>query len=248
MAKLAAVILAAGKSTRMQSELPKVLHEICGKPVLSYVFEACRAAGVEKIFAVIGYKAQDIKDAFANDSDVLWVEQADQKGTAHAVLCCDGHLEKLTGKTLVLCGDGPLIRTETLKTLIKSNHDENAAATLATAVLDDPTGYGRIVRSDDGQIEKIVEHNDCTAEQLKIKEVNPSYYIYDNQLMRQALQKVENNNAKGEYYLTDTIAILIGQGQKVTAVKAVKPYEAQSINTKEQLKEVEQLMLSRQLG
>ncbi len=230
----------------MKSELPKVLHQICGKPVLSYVFEACRNAGVEKIFAVIGYKAQDIKDAFANDNDVVWVEQVDQKGTAHAVLCCDEQLKELTGKTLVLCGDGPLIRTETLKTLIKTNGDENAAATLATAVLDDPTGYGRIVRNDDDQIEKIVEHNDCTEEQLKIKEVNPSYYIYDNQLLRQALKKVENNNAKAEYYLTDTIAILIEQGQKVTAVKAVKPYEAQSINTKEQLKEVEQMMLSRQ--
>jgi len=242
MAERVAIILAAGKGTRMESDLPKVLHPVLGRPMLAYVFDACRAAGVQKIYAVIGHGAEQVKTLFADAEDVVWVLQAEQRGTGHAVLCCADHLADFDGQTLVLCGDGPLIRGETLATLLASHTGEGAATALATTVLEDPTGYGRIDRDAEGAIQGIVEHNDCTPEQLAIREVNPSYYSFDNRILFAALQRVTPNNAKNEIYLTDAVRIVIGDGHKVVAVTAVKPEEALSINSLEQLAHVEQIM------
>jgi bifunctional UDP-N-acetylglucosamine pyrophosphorylase/glucosamine-1-phosphate N-acetyltransferase len=245
MAERAAIILAAGISSRMKTNTPKVLHEVCGRPMLAYVLDACRGAGVEKIYVVVGFGAETVKEKFKKDADVIWVHQEQQKGTAHAVLCCKEHLNGFAGETLVLCGDGPLIRAETLKEVIKKHEAEKAAATLATAILDDPAGYGRICRDADGNITAIVEHNDCTSEQLKIKEVNPSYYVFDNKILFEAAAKVKPDNAKKEYYLTDAISIIIAGGRKVAAVAALKPEEAMSVNTNEQLQQVNRIMESR---
>jgi bifunctional UDP-N-acetylglucosamine pyrophosphorylase/glucosamine-1-phosphate N-acetyltransferase len=240
-----AIILAAGVSKRMNTQLAKVLHEVCGRPMLSYVLDACRGIGVDKIYAVVGFSSEHVRDRFGDTNGIVWVEQQEQKGTAHAVMCCKKHLEDFAGETLVLCGDGPLIRTETLHTLVAKHGAEHPAATLATAVLDDPTGYGRIVRDAYGNIQGIVEHSDCTAEQLKINEVNPSYYLFNNKILFDALAQVKPDNVKGEYYLTDALALIIAGGHKVVAVTAVRPEEAMGVNSREQLSEAGKIMQRR---
>ncbi len=245
MSERVAIILAAGKSTRMNTQLPKVLHEVSGRPMLAYVLDACRTAGATKIYVVIGYAGQRVRQAFADAQDVVWIEQTEQKGTAHAVLCCQEHLKDFQGDTMILCGDGPLIRGETLVTVADKHDKEQAAATLATAMLDDPTGYGRIVRDEYGNLQGIVEHNDCDNEQLKIREVNPSYYLFDNQLLFEKLAEVKPNNAKGELYLTDVLTLLISSGHKAVAVTAVLPEEAMSINSRAQLSLVSKIMQKR---
>ena len=160
MAERAAVILAAGVSSRMNTMMPKVLHEVCGRPMLAYVLDACRQVGVKKIYVVVGFSAEAVKERFEGIEDVEWVVQKEQLGTAHAVLCCREQLKDFDGQTLVLCGDGPLIRSATLTTLIEKHESEQSAATLATAVLDDPGGYGRIVRDAYGNMQGIVEDSD----------------------------------------------------------------------------------------
>ncbi len=245
MAERIAVILAAGRSTRMKTQWPKVLHEVSGRPMLAYVLEACRAAGVSKLVVVVGFGGERVQQAFAGADDIIWIEQAEQKGTAHAVLCCRQVLQDFAGDTLILCGDGPLIRAETLTTLVQTHEKEQSAATLATAVLEDPTGYGRIVRDDNGRLQGIVEHNDCTAAQLQILEVNPSYYIFKNPLLWEKLVQVKPDNAKGELYLTDVVSLLIDAGHPVGAVTAVRPEEALSINSRAQLSVVSKMMQQR---
>jgi bifunctional UDP-N-acetylglucosamine pyrophosphorylase/glucosamine-1-phosphate N-acetyltransferase len=143
MSDKVAIILGAGISSRMKTDTPKVLHEVCGRPMLAYVLDACRDVGIEKIYVVIGFGAEQVKRRFKGADDIVWVRQDEQKGTAHAVLCCKEYLNGFDGETLVLCGDGPLIRADTLRTLIKKHETENSAATLATTILDDPTGYGQ---------------------------------------------------------------------------------------------------------
>jgi bifunctional UDP-N-acetylglucosamine pyrophosphorylase/glucosamine-1-phosphate N-acetyltransferase len=242
MRKRVAVLLAAGVSKRMNTRLPKVLHEVTGRPMLAYVLDACRSVGVEKIYVVVGFGADLVKAHFADAKDLVWVKQAKQLGTAHALKCCKEYLQDFVGDTLVLCGDGPLIRSATLKTLLEKHEGEHSTATLATALLDDPTGYGRIVRDPYGNLQGIVEHSDCTQEQLAIKEVNPSYYLFDNQQLFTTLEKVKPNNVKNEYYVTDALALLISGGHKVIAVTAVRPEEAMSVNSRAQLSAVSKIM------
>jgi len=245
MSDKVAIILAAGISSRMNTDTPKVLHKVCGRPMLAYVLDACRGVGVGKIYVVVGFGAEQVKKRFEGDDDIVWVRQDEQKGTAHAVLCCREYLNGFDGQTVVLCGDGPLIRADTLRTIMEKHEAENSAATLATAILDDPAGYGRVCRDADGNIEAIVEHNDCTSEQLRIKEVNPSYYVFNNRILFEAAAKVRPDNVKKEYYLTDAISIIIAAGHKVSAVAAMRPEEAMSANTKEQLSEISRIMQCR---
>jgi bifunctional UDP-N-acetylglucosamine pyrophosphorylase/glucosamine-1-phosphate N-acetyltransferase len=240
-----AIILAAGVSKRMNTRLAKVLHEVCGRPMLDYVVEACRGVGVDKMYVVVGFSAGEVRRRFSGQNDIVWVEQKEQKGTAHAIMCCREHLKDFKGQTLVLCGDGPLIRTETLKVLVDKHQNEHASVTLATAVLDDPTGYGRIIRDSYGNIEGIAEHADCSAEQLKIQEVNPSYYLFNNKILFEYAEQVRPDNVKGEFYLTDAVAMIIGAGHKVVAITAVRPEEAISVNSREQLSEVGKIMQRR---
>ncbi len=248
MDKPVAIILAAGISSRMKTRLPKVLHEVCGRAMLGYVITACRQVGVERMYVVVGYGGEQVRQCFADAGDIVWVEQEEQLGTAHAVLCCREHLKDFDGQTLILCGDGPLIRTEVLQSLIDSyraSRPAGIAAVLATAVLDDPAGYGRIVRDQSGHIKAIVEHNDCTDEQRKIKEVNPSYYLFNNKILFEALAEVRPDNVKGEYYLTDALAIILGKGHAVSAVTTVRPEEAIGVNDRQQLSVVAKIMQQR---
>jgi bifunctional UDP-N-acetylglucosamine pyrophosphorylase/glucosamine-1-phosphate N-acetyltransferase len=245
MAERVAVILAAGVSSRMNTKLAKVLHEVCGRPMLSYVLDACRQAGFGRIYAVVGFGAEQVKEQFGEAGDIVWVQQDEQKGTAHAVLCCKEHLADFGGQTLILCGDGPLIRAETLKTLMEKHEAEHSSATLATAVLDEPAGYGRIIRDSYGNIQGIVEDSDCSGEQRHIKEINPSYYLFDNKVLFEALEKVKPDNVKKEYYLTDALSVIITSGHKVVAVTAVRPEEAKGVNSRAELSEAGKIMQRR---
>ena len=245
MAEKVAIILAAGVAKRMNTQLPKVLHEVCGRPMLAYVLDACRQVGVAKLYIVVGFGADQVEEAFQGTDDIVWVKQTEQRGTAHAVLSCEQYLKDFQGQTLVLCGDGPLVRAEMLSTLIGKHEMERAAATLATAVLDDPTGYGRIVRDRYGNIQGIVEDANCTREELAIREVNPSYYLFNNQILFEAAEQVGPDSVKNEYYLTDAVSRIIATGHKVVAVTAVRPEEAVGVNSRAQLSVASKIMQRR---
>jgi len=246
MAERVAILLAAGVSSRMNTHMPKVLHEVTGRPMLAFVLDACRSVGVDKIYVVVGFGADQVQERFAEESsDIVWVEQPKQLGTAHAVMCCKEHLAGFSGQTLVLCGDGPLIRAKTLQTLIEKHEAEHSAATLATAVLEDPMGYGRIIRDAYGNMQGIIEDSDCTPAQRAVKEVNPSYYLFNNQVLFRALEEVKPDNVKQEYYLTDALAVIIASGHKVVAITAVRPEEAVGVNSRAQLSVASKIMQHR---
>ncbi len=250
-----ALILAAGKSTRMKSRRPKPMHEVCGRPMLEHVLRACYSAGVEHVCIVVGHGKEEILDYFSHDKRISWVEQIEQLGTGHAARMCEPHLRKHHtpasrggtggGDVFVLAGDGPLIRDDVLRTLLQAHHDERAAASMATAVLDDPTGYGRIVRDAAGNFLEIVEQNDATPEQRAIREVFPSYYCIKNDDLLAALPQLTNQNAKHEYYLTDIYAHIRRSGRKVLAVQAVTQDDVLGVNTREQLAHVDAIMQAR---
>jgi bifunctional UDP-N-acetylglucosamine pyrophosphorylase/glucosamine-1-phosphate N-acetyltransferase len=242
---LSAIILAAGKSTRMKSALPKPLHEVCGKPMLHYVLQACYDAGCARVIVVIGHGKDEITAEFGHDKRITWVEQSEQLGTGHAARMCAPELEKHPGDVFILAGDGPLIRGDVLKTLLEAHKDEKAAASMATAILDDPYGYGRIIRDANGEFVEIIEQGDATPEQLQIKEVFPSYYCVRTTDLLHALGKLKNENSKREYYLTDIYKILRDEKKKVVAVQAVTAEDVLSVNTRAQQAEVDAIMQDR---
>lgn len=241
----AAIILAAGKSTRMKTELPKVMHEVCGRPMLSYVLDACRDAGISTVCVVVGFGKDAIIGAYAGHPGVSFVEQKEQKGTGHAVQVCADIFEGFDGNMVVIAGDMPMIHAETLSALLSAHAETKATASLATTTLADPTGYGRIIRDTEGGFERIVEHRDCTDDQLGITEVNPSYYCFDALAMFDALAKITPNNAKGEYYITDTLEIIRNDGGTVTAKTSVPAEDAVGINSRADLAEITRLMRRR---
>jgi bifunctional UDP-N-acetylglucosamine pyrophosphorylase/glucosamine-1-phosphate N-acetyltransferase len=242
---LTAIILAAGKSTRMKSKLPKGLHEVCGRPMLEYVLNACYGAGCDRILMVVGHGKDEIVDRFGADKRIHWVEQTEQLGTGHAARMCEAELKKTRGDVFILAGDGPLIRSEVLKTLRQAHQADHAAASMATAVLDDPTGYGRVLRDATGEFLEIVEQIDCTPEQREIREVFPSYYCVRSEDLLFALSKLKNENKKGEYYLTDIYGILQKAGRKIVAIQAVGADDVIGVNTRQQLAEVDAIMQGR---
>ena len=316
----ASVILAAGKGTRMKSDLPKVVHPIGGRPMVCAVVDACRAVGCGPIVAVVGYQQEKVRAALAG-TGVAFAVQEPQLGTGHAVQCAERAIRDATVRerderapsvserdsgsrapsvserdsgsrapsvserdsvsrapsvserdsgsrapsvserdsstrnpvapgssshdVFILCGDGPLIRPATLRTLLERHRATGAAATLATAIIDDPTGYGRIVRDAGGAFERIVEHKDATPAQHAIREVNPSYYCFRQADLFSALRDVKRNEASGEYYLTDVLSLLLARGERVEVVPAVPPEDVLSINTPEDLALVDSIYRSR---
>lgn len=238
-----AIILAAGKGTRMKGDLPKVVHPVGGRPMVCAVVDACVEAGCGRIVAVVGYKQELVRRALAGYPQVAYAVQDQQLGTGHAVLCAWG--EAGSGDVFVLCGDGPLIRAGTLRALLERHRRTGAAATLATAVIDDPAGYGRIVRDGQGRFRAIVEHKNATDEQRAIREVNPSYYCFKATELFAALEKVQRNPASGEYYLTDTLEVLLAEGKRVEVEAAVPPEDVLSINTPEDLAVVDGIYRTR---
>lgn len=242
---LTAVILAAGKSTRMKSARPKVLHEVCGRSMLAHVLAACWDAGCTRAVVVVGYGKEAVKSSLADERRITWCEQLDQLGTGHAVKCCEAELKRIAGDVFVLAGDGPMIRGEVLRTLLRAHREDAADASMATAILDDPYGYGRVIRDEAGNFLDIVEQADCTPEQAALREVFPSYYCFKAEALLLALSKLTNQNAKREYYLTDTFGILRREGRRITAVQAVTPEDVLSANTRQQLADVDAAMQER---
>lgn len=236
------VILAAGHGTRMVSEKPKVLHEVGGKAMLNYVISASEAAGADDIAVIVGYKADIVKAALPEN--LTAIEQKEQLGTGHAVLQALPFFENFNGNVLVLVGDAPLVRKETLEELVKAHEDGGFSATVLTAVFDDPTGYGRIVKKGDELI-KIVEHKDATEEERNIKEINSGMYCFDAQALKAALQAINSDNVQGEYYLTDTIEILRGMGKKVGSYPTPDVDDIAAVNSKVQLAEIGKIMRRR---
>jgi bifunctional UDP-N-acetylglucosamine pyrophosphorylase/glucosamine-1-phosphate N-acetyltransferase len=243
--KPTAIILAAGKSTRIKSSLPKPLHCVCGKSMLEHVLQACYDAGCDKVVVVVGHGKEKIMQSFAGDSRIMWVEQKEQLGTGHAAKVCEAEIKKHGGNVFILSGDGPLIRGEVLKTLLQAHRDDRSDATLATAVIDNPFGYGRILRDEKGDFVSIVEEADATPEQKLIREVFPSYYCVKAPELLHALSLLKNNNKKGEYYLTDIFEILRKEGKKVVAVQAVAAEDILGVNTRQQLAEIDLIMQER---
>jgi bifunctional UDP-N-acetylglucosamine pyrophosphorylase/glucosamine-1-phosphate N-acetyltransferase len=242
---LTAIILAAGKSTRMKSKTPKALHEMCGLPMLEFVLRACYGAGCDRILMVVGYGKDAIMAHFGQDKRIHWIEQTEQLGTGHAAKMCEPELRKHKGDVLILAGDGPLIRSEVLQTLLKVHREDHAAASMATAVLDDPTGYGRVIRDAAGEFVEIIEQLDATPEQRAIREVFPSYYCVRTEDLLLGLSKLKNDNKKGEFYLTDIYGHLRQAGRKVVAVQAVSEDDVIGVNNRQQLEEVDAIMQSR---
>lgn len=240
-----AIILAAGKSTRMKSRLPKPLHELAGRPMLRWILDACFDAGVSRVLLVVGFGKDEVKSRFGDDPRITFVEQAEQLGTGHAVRVCAPHLRGASGQTIILCADTPLVRGQTLRTLIEAHRQERAAMTLGTAVVDDPTGYGRIVRDAAGEFVAIVEQQDCTPEQAAIREVNPSFYVADTEPLLDAVAKLKNENRKREFYLTDAPGILRSEGKRVAVIQALTPEEIAAPNTRQQLAEADLVMQDR---
>ena len=245
---LSAVILAAGKSTRMKSALPKPLHEICGRPMLGYILDAAFAAGADKAFVVVGHGKQRVVDRFGGDERIEFVEQTEQLGTGHAAKMCVPSIERfgLDGQdVLILAGDVPLIRGELLKHLVDAHRKQNADASMATAELEDPYGYGRIIRDAGGNFLEIVEQADATPEQAAVREVFPSLYCVKADRLIDLLGRLTNDNAKREYYLTDLFGICRRIGGRVLAEKCVRGDDILAPNTRAQLAEADVVMQAR---
>ncbi len=243
--KLAAVVLAAGKGTRMKSKYPKVLHRICGCPMLDYVLEAVSAAGADVVVVVAGYGYDQVaKEVGARGEVVL---QAEQLGTGHALLQAAPVLRDFKGQVLVVCGDTPLVRGETLSSLVSFHREGNYAATVLTAVLDDPFGYGRVVRDGRGNILKIVEQKDASGEEKQIKEINTGMYCFESAGLFDALAELSPANTQGEYYLTDVIERYVQEGREVAAFTVDDPLEVYGINDRLQLARAESIMRQRVL-
>lgn len=263
-----AIILAAGKSKRMRSDTPKVLHEACGRPIIEYVLDAARSAGAKRIILVIGHKAEQVRAALEHHPDVEFALQAEQLGTGHAVLCCREQLASkepfrsrigtdapsrgtklpdATGRDasqpiLVLTGDTPLLRGASLAALVEELQTRPAACVVGTARTEQNEGLGRIVRDERGEFLRIVEQKDATPEQQRITEINTGCFAFDAEALFDALEQIRPDNAQGEYYLTDCAEILRKSQRTVTALCRFDISEAMGVNTQEQLAEIERVM------
>ena len=240
-----AVVLAAGKSTRMKSALPKVLHEVCGRPMIDYVLDAAREAGVSRQVVIVGHAAESVKAALAGQADVEFALQAEQKGTGHAVMMCRENLSNHDGPVLVLTGDAPLMRPESFRALLEEFNAQQAACVIGTAETEFNQGLGRIVRGPDGEFLKIVEQKDASPAELAIREINVGCYVFDCRSLFEALGEIQPNNRQKEYYLTDCAAILKAKGKRVVASKKLDIVEALGVNTRSELAKVHRALQQR---
>jgi bifunctional UDP-N-acetylglucosamine pyrophosphorylase/glucosamine-1-phosphate N-acetyltransferase len=238
-----AVVLAAGLGKRMKSKLHKVLHPVCGKPMVGHVLDAVAEAGCGRTIVVVGHGADKVQAYVGERAEC--VLQAEQLGTGHAVLQAEKLIGGEDGTTVVVYGDTPLIRPETIRAMLEAHEASGAAATLMTAVVPDPTGLGRIIRGEGGDVERIVEQKDCSPDELKVTEINAGTYCFDNRKLFDALGKVKNENAQNEYFLTDVIGILHEAGETIAAYRTPDPAEAAGVNDRIALAEAERLMRER---
>ena len=233
-----AIILAAGRSTRMKSDTPKVLHEILGKPMIEYVLAAVYAAGINKVVVVVGYQAERVQEALSAHEGLEFATQTELLGTGHAVMSCRKQLVSHEGPVLVLAGDTPLLQAASLKGLLQESSQNQAAAVIGSAETENNFGLGRIVRDANGNFERIVEQKDATEAEQQITEINTGCYAFDSQELLCSLDQLRPENAQAEYYLTDCPAIMKQAGKTVLATCLFDIQEAMGVNTQEQLAQV----------
>ncbi|KAB2878191.1 NTP transferase domain-containing protein [bacterium] len=237
------VIMAAGKGTRMKSDLAKVLHPLNGKPMIHYVIQLARDLGSDRVIAVIGHQKEYVKETLKNEQ-IEFVIQEPQLGTGHAVMQTEGLLETYDGSVLVLSGDVPMLTYGTMKHLIQMHAEQRADATVLTTHMPDPAGYGRVIRQTDQSVQKIVEHKDASDVEKQITEINSGIYLFRSRELFNALKKINSNNVQNEYYLPDVLNVLIHEKKKVCAYVTEDYREISGINTIEQLKEAEAILNS----
>ena len=243
---MTAIILAAGEGTRMKSRHPKVAHKLLDKPLVWWPVNAARQAGADRIVVVVGHGADEVRAIFANDPDVECVEQTERLGTGHAMMCVRDAIGAFHGPTVVLYGDTPLMRAETIANLVEHTKAGHYACTVLTMSPADPTGYGRIKRDADGNVMAIIEHKDCTPEeQATLTECNSGIYCFCGRRLSENIDKIDNNNAQGEYYLTDMVGIYREIGEPVSALLAEDDSELLGVNSRVQLAQVPKIMQRR---
>ncbi len=246
---LDAVILAAGRGTRMGSDLPKVAHVVAGRPMVAWVARACREAGAQRCIVVVGYESDRVREALRGETGVTFVEQHEQLGTGHAALMArPAFASGQVRDVLVVAGDMPLLRSATLQQLVQAHRHADAAASLATGELADPTGYGRIVRDAAGSFQAIVEHRDADGAQRLLREVNPSLYLFRSDRLFPLLDRLSTDNSQREYYITDVLRLAVEAGERVEVVMVVGPDEVEGINDTAQLQRVNAMMRDRLAG
>ncbi|MEC1356570.1 bifunctional UDP-N-acetylglucosamine diphosphorylase/glucosamine-1-phosphate N-acetyltransferase GlmU [Bacillus sonorensis] len=243
MDKRFAVVLAAGQGTRMKSKLYKVLHPVCGKPMVEHVVDEALKLSLTKLVTIVGHGAEDVKKQLGKKSE--YALQAEQLGTAHAVKQAKSILADEKGTTIVICGDTPLLTAETMEAMLREHQEKGAKVTILTAVAEDPTGYGRIIRNENGDVAKIVEHKDATDEERLVKEINTGTYCFDNEALFRTIEQVSNDNVQGEYYLPDVIEILKNQGETVAAYQTDNFQETLGVNDRVALSQAERYMKRR---
>ena len=243
MSQRYAVILAAGKGTRMKSNLYKVLHPVCGKPMIKHILDQIAPIGFDRIVTIVSEGAEAVKAELGDR--VAYAIQAEQLGTAHATLQAAAHLEGLRGTTVVLYGDTPLITGETVSKLLQHHEESGAVCTVLTAIASNPKGYGRIIRNSNGQVIDIVEEKDATAEQKAITEINTGIYCFDNVKLFDVLKRVDNDNAQKEYYLPSAFTLLRAMGEKVSAYQADVFEDTLGVNDRVALAQAEAIMQKR---
>jgi len=239
MGQKIAVVLAAGKGTRMKSDLPKVLIEICGRPMIEYVLDALETVGFDRVVVVVGYRADDVKHALRHRAGLTFVVQEQQNGTGHAVMVCRNELAGHDGAVAVVTGDAPMVQSESLVKLLAEYDHRQPACIIGTIHKENPAGLGRIVRDAAGEFVGIVEEKDATPEQRQLTEVNMSCYVFDSRALLAALEELRPDNAQGEYYITDCPGLMKREGKLVLALPVLKPIEALGVNTMDELRVVE---------
>ncbi|NLZ48357.1 MAG: bifunctional UDP-N-acetylglucosamine diphosphorylase/glucosamine-1-phosphate N-acetyltransferase GlmU [Clostridiales bacterium] len=237
-----AVILAAGEGKRMKSDKPKVLHKVCGKEMVNHVIDTMRAADLEEVNVIVGKGAEEVK-AETESRKVSYSLQDKQLGTGHAVMCTKDFLQGKKGVVAVFTGDAPLIREETVRKLINFQEEGNYSAVILTSIVDNPKGYGRVIR-EGNSVGRIVEDKDCSSEEAKVNEINAGMYAFDIENLLESLDKLTNNNAQGEYYLTDVIGILKQEGKAVGAL-VIDFEETLGVNSRVELSQAERIMRER---
>lgn len=237
------VVLAAGKGTRMKSELPKVATLLAGKPLLTHVLDSLQSAGISKKVIIVGFKKEVVEEIANKSPNVEFAIQAEQLGTGHALLCAEKNLSSFSGTVLVACGDVPLLSPKTFSALLKFHKEQAYAATILTCDFQNPKGYGRILRNGDGDVVAIREEKDATDAERQVTEINTGTYCFDSQNLFANLKQLGNSNAQKEYYLTDLISVLREQGKRVGAYKLENPNETKGVNSPEDLQELENLLL-----